>query len=34
MMKQYVIGIALLSLACLSVAFKEEDCEGKFQQEN
>lgn len=29
MMKQYVLGIVLLSLACIGVAFKEEDCEGK-----
>lgn len=27
MMKQYVFGIVLLSLVCLSIAFKEEDCE-------
>lgn len=28
MMRQYLIGIVLLSVACLSIAFKEEDCEG------
>lgn len=27
MMKQYALGIVLLSLVCLSVALKEEDCE-------
>jgi len=27
MMKQYALGIVLLSLVCLGVAFKEEDCE-------
>lgn len=27
MMKQYAFGIVLLSLVCLSVALKEEDCE-------
>lgn len=26
-MKQYVLGIVLLSLVCLGVSFKEEDCE-------
>lgn len=29
-MKQYIFGIALLSLISLSLAFKAEDCEGKF----
>lgn len=28
MMKQYALGIVLLSLVCLGVALKEEDCEG------
>lgn len=30
-MKQYIVGIVLLSLTCFSVAFKEEDCEGKIR---
>lgn len=29
-MKQYVFGMALMSLICFSSAFKEEDCEGMW----